>query len=131
MQRTLIYLLFVITVIFFLAVHSKKLEKITLWKGFIKDTSGTNLGDVEIKKRSDGSEVLIIKLKKGIAREVVVLVQLKEHIGIEVGRFKGASFIITLPNRIKANKISAIQLISANNGRILAESSLDLNKINP
>ncbi len=122
------YLLFVVTVMFFLAVYSKKLEKLVLWQAPIKSVSGIDLGNIEINKRKDGSKVLIIKLKESVAGETIVLIQLKGHIGLEVGRFNGASFIVTIPNRIKVDEITNVQLISANNGRVLAEVLVNLNR---
>ncbi len=122
MQRVLIYVLFVVVVAYFLAVHYEKLETETLWQGSIKALSGDNWGKVLLKRRGDGSEVLIIHLKDRVPEPVIVLVRLRSHLDFEVGRFKEASFIITLPKKVKASEIKVIQLVSVQKGRILAEA---------
>ncbi len=122
MQRVLIYVLFVVVVAYFLALRYEKLETKTLWQGPIKGLSGDIWGEAQLKRRGDGSEVLIIRLKDKVPEPVIVMVKLRSHLDFEVGRFDQASFIITLPQKIKASEIKAIQLVSVQKGRILAEA---------
>ncbi len=124
MQRVLIYVLFVVVVAYFLALRYEKLETKTLWQGPIRALSGDSWGEVQLKRRGDGSEVLIIHLKDRVPEPVIVLVRLRSHLDFEVGRFKEASFIITLPKKVKASEIKAIQLVSVQKGRILAEARI-------
>ncbi len=124
MQRVLIYVLFVVVVAYFLALRYEKLETKTLWQGPIRALSGDSWGEIQLKRRSDGSEVLIIRLKARVPEPVIVLVRLRSHLDFEVGRFKEASFIITLPKKVKASEIKAVQLVSVQKGRILAEAHI-------
>ncbi len=121
LQRSLIYVLFVLVVVYLLTLRYQKAQTITLWQTPLKDSSGTIVGKAFCRRRSDGSEYLVIKLKAKVPEAAVVLVRRKDYTSVELGRFDGASFIITLPPGLLGNDIIGITLQGIHTGRIWAE----------
>ncbi len=124
LQRSLIYVLFVLVVVYLLTLRYQKSQTVTLWQTPVKDSSGNIVGKAFCRRRSDGSEYLVVKLKARVPEAAVVLVKRKDYTSIELGRFDGASFIITLPPGLLGKDIIGLTLQGIKSGRILAEGKI-------
>ncbi|OAG28357.1 hypothetical protein [Thermodesulfatator autotrophicus] len=122
-SRTLIYVLFVIVIVFFLSLRAQKSQTVELFRAPLTSFNHIS-GEVTFKRRGDNSEYVVIKLKENPPFELIVLVVEKDGISREIGRFSGATFIYTLPRNIKFEKLKKVELRSSETGRILAETYL-------
>ncbi len=123
LQRSLVYVLFVLVVVYLLSLHFHHSQTLTIWRATIKDMAGTPWGKAFCRRRKDGSYYLVIKLKDKFPEGVIVLVCRRDHLRQELGRFKGASFIMTLPPGLDAKDILGIKLIGVKSGRVWAQTS--------
>ena len=121
-SRSLVYLLFIVAVVYLLSLRAEKGKTVVLgeWP-LVSLVQGTS-GKVILKERSDGSQVLVIKLNRALPQTTIV-VGTPEGIFREIGTLKGATFVSTLPRDLPAREIAAIKLISPEE-RILAEVSI-------
>ncbi|WP_028845881.1 hypothetical protein [Thermodesulfatator atlanticus] len=122
-SRTLIYFLFLVVILYFISLRAQRSQTVELARFPIAPLNGI-AGEAIFKKRGDGSQVLVIRLKDAPPEKTIVILFDKEGIGRELGRFSGATFVYSLPTNLSFEKLKKIQLRSAISGRILAEVNL-------
>jgi len=122
-SRGLVYLLFVVVVFYLLSLRAEKGKTVVLGEWDLEPVVQGVSGRVILKERGDGSQVLIVKLDRALP-QTVVLVGTKDGLLQEIGTLEGATFVVTLPEKLKAEEIDRIRLVDARNERILAEVSI-------
>ena len=121
-SRSLIYLLFVVVVFYLLSLRAQRGETVELGKWPLKAMEPSLEGQVILKRRADGSEVFVLKLNRALPQGRI-LVKTEDGLWHELGRLKGATFVTTLPEKIKAAELVAAR-VTDQRERILAETSL-------
>jgi len=121
-SRTLVYLLFIVVVVYLLSLRAERGKTKVLGQWSLVPVVQEAAGQVVLKERSDGSQVLVVKLKRAFPK-TMVLVGTEEGILREIGELEGATFVTTLPKGLKARKITMVKLVNARTGRVLAEVS--------
>ncbi len=126
-SRTLIYVLFIVVIFYLFALRAQRSGTILLAEEpLVFMVKGDLQGKVIFKKRADGSEYLLVKLNGKVPEEALILVEDKEGVARELGRFKGATFLSTLPQDVSFEELLKVE-IKLLDGRILAEARLKKN----
>ena len=129
LPRTLIYVLFVLAIFYLFSLRAQRSRTVELAQiplVFLEEKSYQ--GQVVFKRRADGSEYLVLKLNHSPPQEMIVLLTDKEGLSQEIGRFKGATFIISLPPAFFYEKLKKVELKEAREGKVWAEALLDHGK---
>lgn len=124
-SRTLIYVLFIVVIFYLFALKAQRSQTVELGRFPLHFLSGKNYeGTVIFKRRGDGSEFLVIKLNTQAPEEMIVLLTDQDGVTREIGRFQGATFIISLPQPLFFEKVKKIELQAAGGGQIWAETQI-------
>jgi len=123
-SRNLIYLLFVVLVVYLLSLRAQRGKTLVVGKWPLQPVVEGVEGVALVKQRGDGSQVLIVKVSKALPK-AKVLVQTKDGLFYELGAMQGATFVITLPAKMKVQELKFLRL-KGPEGRILAETTLKM-----
>ncbi len=129
LPRTLIYVLFILAIFYLFSLRAQRSRTLELAQTplvFLGEKSYQ--GQVIFKRRTDGSEYLVLKLNHRPPQEMIILLTDKEGVSQEIGRFKGATFIISLPPAFFYERLKKLELKEVSRGRIWAEAVLDRGK---
>jgi len=128
-SRTLIYVLFIVAIFYLFALRAQRSQTVILVEEPLLFTSKSHLeGKVVFKRRADGSVYLLVKLNDKVPEEALVLVVDEDGLSREIGRFKGATFLSTLPEGLPFEKLVKVEIKLVESGRVLAEARLKKKK---
>ncbi len=126
-SRTLIYVLFIVVIFFFFSLRAQRSRTEEIAKVplvfFAKRNSWQ--GEVVFKRRADKSQFLILKLNAKVPGEMIVLLVDQDGLAREIGRFKGATFVTSLPPSLHYEKVKKVVLQTTRKGNIWAEALIN------